>query len=251
MLWTEGHGYGGHRSHSTHFGHKKFYEVKEVLVAESEDGTVLCQGDHRYPFELKIPEGNTPPSFEGDYGKIEHVLQAKMSRSWHTSSKDKKDLKFVSRTFPPMEQSPQSGSVDQAVGTFAEGQVHMTATVNKGVCSPGETLQITAKIANKSSSKMKIKCKIDKNIVYRADDDAKIQEGHVCKTSGETIAPGFEGEVSLQVTVPADAPLSILNCQIINVELYLKVYLDISLDFDPEVVLPLIVAAPDAVVQHG
>lgn len=245
---THGHGHGHTQSYTAH---KRYYKTKEFLVAENKDGTVLSKGDHRYQFKLTIPEGNIPPSFKGYHGKIVHVVQAKMSRSWHTSSKDQKDINFVSRPFFPFDQTPQAGSVDKSVGTFSKGDIHLSATVNKRICSPGDTVHITAKITNKSSKKMKIKFKIDQKIVYRARCHAKIQNENVCKIVGETIDPGFDGDVSCPLTIPGDTKFSIHNCEIINVETYLKVYLDISFAVDPEVALPLIIAARGAIALYG
>ncbi|KAJ0067788.1 hypothetical protein NL108_010459, partial [Boleophthalmus pectinirostris] len=184
--------------------------------------TVLPKGDHHYKFKLKIPEGYIPPSFRGLHGKIVHVLQAKLKRSWHISTSEKKELNFVSRSFLPSDQSPQSGSIDKKVGTFSKGEVHLSATVNKRIVSPGETVHVTAKIRNKSSKKVQIKYSIDKKTVYRAYRNAKIHNEAVCKIAGENIDPDFEGEFSCSITVPADIKFSIQNCDIINMEYYLK-----------------------------
>uniref|UniRef100_A0A8C6WXQ9 Arrestin-like N-terminal domain-containing protein n=1 Tax=Neogobius melanostomus TaxID=47308 RepID=A0A8C6WXQ9_9GOBI len=144
--WTDSQGHGDHQNNETHHAHKRYYKAKELLVAENKDGTVLSSGDHRYQFMLKIPEGNIPPSFKGCSGNIVHVLQAKMSRSWHTSSSDKKELNFVSRTFLPLDQSPQTGSVNKSVGTFSKGGVLLSATVNKRICSPGSIAVILLRL---------------------------------------------------------------------------------------------------------
>ncbi|KAK7933734.1 hypothetical protein WMY93_004630 [Mugilogobius chulae] len=245
--WSEGH--GEHRR--THTKYQRFYKAKEFLIPENKDETVLQSGDHRYQFSLKIPDGNIPASFKGYHGRISHVLHAKLSRSWHMATSEKKDLNFTSRTFLSIDQTPQAGSVDKKVGTFSKGQVHLSATVNKRFYSPGEIVHVSAKIKNKSSKKMRIKFSIDQKSVYRAYHHAKIQNGTVCKIAGETIEPDFEGDVTCPVTIPADIGFSILNCEIITVEFYLKVYLDISFGFDPEVSLPLIIACPGLQGQHG
>uniref|UniRef100_A0AAV2MS90 Arrestin C-terminal-like domain-containing protein n=1 Tax=Knipowitschia caucasica TaxID=637954 RepID=A0AAV2MS90_KNICA len=216
------HGAHQHGAHTHHSRHLRFYKAKEFLVPESKDETVLQQGDHRYQFKLKIPEGNIPPSFQGYHGKIVHVLQAKLKRSWHTSTSDQHLLNFVSRMYLPAVQSHQSGSVDKKVGTFSKGKVHLSATVDKQVYSPGDTVHVTAKIKNQSSKKMRIKYSIYSKTVYRAYHHAKIENGTVCKIAGETIEPDFEGDVSCAIAIPADSKLSIHNCEIITVEFYLK-----------------------------
>lgn len=192
-----------------------------------------------------------PPCFKGSHGKIIHLLEGKMKRSWHMSTKDKKNLKFVSSTMLCIKQCPQTGCVEKSVGLFGEGKVEMTATVDKGICSPGDTLQVTAKITNKSSEKMKVKCKIDKKVLSRATHKAKIDNKSICKVVGEPVPAGFEGDICCSITVPADTELSILNCEILTVEFYIKVYLDLCLDTDPEVVLPLIIVSPEDLLQQG
>lgn len=243
--WSDGTG----EKCRSHHAHKRFYKTKEYLVAEKSDGTALQKGDHCYKFQLQIPNGNIPPSFKGFHGKILHVLQAKLTRSWHPSTKETTELRFGSRSCLPVDQSPQTGSVDKELGTFSKGQLHMTATVNKKVCSPGDTLTVTANIKNKTSKKMKMKFSVDQKTVYRAFVSAKIQHGTVCKVVAEAIAPDFEGSVTSQITIPPDTYLSIHNCEIINVEYYIKAYLDISFSFDPEVKLPLIIV-PSCIAAH-
>ncbi|XP_033828835.1 arrestin domain-containing protein 3-like [Periophthalmus magnuspinnatus] len=246
--WSEGQGEHRH----SHTKHERFYKAKELLIPENADEIVLPKGDHCYQFKLKIPEGNIPPSFKGFHGKIVHVLQAKLKRSSiHPSTSKKKELYFMARSVLPSDQSPQTGSVDKKVGTFSKGQVHLSATVNKRVFAPGENIHVTAKVKNKSSKKMRIKYSIDQKTLYRAYHHAKIYNETVCKIAGENIEPDSEGEFSCSIPVPVDSKLSILNCEIITVEFYMKTYLDISFGIDPEVSLPLIIAAPDPIGQHG
>lgn len=235
--WSEGTG-DKRRSHTAH---RRFFKTKEYLIVENAEGTCLPQGDHRYEFQLQIPNGNMPPSFKGFYGKICYVLEAKMTRSWHSASKAQEGLQFVSRSFLLTDQTPQAGSVNKELGVFSKGQLHMSATVNKKVCSPGDTLTVTAKITNHTSKKMRVKFSVEQKIVYRANASAKIEHRTLCKVVGDPIAPDFEGIVTSPVTIPTDTIYNIHNCEIINVEHYIKTYLDISFAIDPEVVFPLII----------
>uniref|UniRef100_A0A3P9C9B3 Arrestin C-terminal-like domain-containing protein n=1 Tax=Maylandia zebra TaxID=106582 RepID=A0A3P9C9B3_9CICH len=256
-------------------------------------GTSLPQGAHTFKFRLKIPEGNMPSSFQGKHGKIVYVVEAKISRSWHLPSAVQKEIKFVSKAFlnTPQVMCPQSSSVSKDVGVFSKGQVQMSATISRGVCFPGETLSVVAKICNSSSKHTSPKFKLEQNTVYRSKYHTKNSLIILFKEVGETISPNSERTVSCQLKIPDDAISTIHNCEIISVEYYIKVlnnflvtshplrnktaffvnithnnnslqvsqsltvsqvYLDISFAVDPEVVLSLvIVPSRFAAIQPG
>ncbi|KAI3372472.1 hypothetical protein L3Q82_022962, partial [Scortum barcoo] len=238
--WTEGSG----DDSTSYSARRRYLKVKEYLVAENAKGTVLPQGEHRYNFTLKIPQGVMPPSFKGLHGKIIYMLEAKISRSWRWPARVNIELNFVSKPFPPLGQSPQSGSVGKEMGIFSKGEVNMSATVDRKVCSPGDTLFVVAKICNSSSKKMRPKFNIYKKIVYRASGSTTTSSESMCKMVGETITPKSEETVSCQLKIPDDVIPTLYNCDIISVDYYLKVYLDISFAFDPEVVFPLVIIHP-------
>ncbi|XP_035760814.1 arrestin domain-containing protein 3-like [Neolamprologus brichardi] len=208
-----------------------------------EKGTSLPQGAHTFKFRLKIPEGNMPSSFQGKHGKIVYVVEAKISRSWHLPSAVQKEIKFVSKAFlnTPQVMCPQSSSVSKDVGVFSKGQVQMSATISRGICFPGETLAVVAKICNSSSKNIKPKLKLQQKIVYRCDGKTKTCDETLFKEVRDTIRPNSEQTASCQLKIPIDAIATLRNCDIISVEYQLKVYLDISFAFDPEVVFPLVI----------
>uniref|UniRef100_A0A8C6UPF4 Arrestin-like N-terminal domain-containing protein n=1 Tax=Neogobius melanostomus TaxID=47308 RepID=A0A8C6UPF4_9GOBI len=95
--WTDSQGHGDHQNNETHHTLLKYCTL--ILLLHQPTMNL------RYLTYLDILScRNIPPSFKGCSGNIVHVLQAKMSRSWHTSSSDKKELNFVSRTFLPLDQ---------------------------------------------------------------------------------------------------------------------------------------------------
>ncbi|XP_031592073.2 arrestin domain-containing protein 3-like [Oreochromis aureus] len=118
----------------------------------------------------------------------------------------------------------------------------MSATIDRNVCTPGETLSVMAKICNSSSKNMRPKFKLEQNTVYRSKYHTKNSLLILLKEVGGTIRQYSEQTVSCQLKIPDDVIFSIHNCEIISVEYYIKVYLDISFAVDPEVVLPLVIA---------
>uniref|UniRef100_A0A3Q4GEY5 Arrestin C-terminal-like domain-containing protein n=1 Tax=Neolamprologus brichardi TaxID=32507 RepID=A0A3Q4GEY5_NEOBR len=248
-------------------------------------GTSLPQGAHTFKFRLKIPEGNMPSSFQGKHGKIVYVVEAKISRSWHLPSAVQKEIKFVSKAFlnTPQVMHPQSGTVSKNIGGLSQGRVQMSATTDRNVCTPGETISVVAKICNSSSKNTRPKFKLEQKTVFRCNESTKKWVMNLFKEVGETISPNSERTVSCQLKIPDDAISTIHNCEIISVEYYIKVlnnflvtshplrnktalflnmfsqfltvsqvYLDISFAVDPEVVFPLvIVPSRFAAIQPG
>ncbi|XP_059192191.1 arrestin domain-containing protein 3-like isoform X2 [Centropristis striata] len=218
-------------------------------------GTVLPRGIHRFKFRFQMPEWCMPPSFKGKHGKIVYMLEAKISRSWHLSTVVRTEFKFFSKSFlhsALVNSVPQSGSVSKNIGVFSKGEVEMSATVNTKVCSPGDTLSVVAKICNSSSKKMRPKFSLLQRTVYKASGSTKTSDKSLCEMVGETIAQNSEETVSCQVKIPVDDIFTLDNCEIISVDSKLKVYLDISFAFDPEVVFPLIIVPSGfAALQPG
>ncbi|XP_019220801.1 arrestin domain-containing protein 2 [Oreochromis niloticus] len=220
----------------------------------TEPGTVLPKGVHTFRFGLKIPEGSMPSSFKGVYGKIVYIFEAKMSRSWWWPSKVKKKINFISKTLQQFWEvmCPQSGTVSKNIGGLSQGRVQMSATIDRNVCTPGETISVVAKICNSSSKNTRPKFKLEQKTVFRCNESSKKRVMNLFKEVGETISPNSEQTVSCQLKIPDDAISTIHNCEIISVEYYIKVYLDISFAFDPEVVFPLvIVPSRYAAIQPG
>ncbi|GAA6222209.1 arrestin domain-containing protein 3-like [Lates japonicus] len=237
--WTEGTG-DNKRSYSAH---RRYFKLKELLIAENEKGTILPKGTHRFKFRFQIPQGDMPSSFKGLHGKIVYMIEVKMSRSWRLPSIEQNEIKFVSRSIPRLDQmvSTQFGSVNKEMGMFSKGEVQMSATANRKVCSPGDTLSIVANVKNMSSKTMRAKFSLQQKTVYRASGSTNSGDISLCKLLGDTIGPNSEVNVTCQLEIPADVIYSLQNCDIVSVDYYVKVYLDISFSFDPEVVFPLII----------
>uniref|UniRef100_A0A3Q4M3R8 Arrestin C-terminal-like domain-containing protein n=1 Tax=Neolamprologus brichardi TaxID=32507 RepID=A0A3Q4M3R8_NEOBR len=279
--WTEGTGY----FQITHTAKRRYFKVKEYLIAKN--GTVLPKGVHTF---------SMPSSFKGVYGKIVYMFEAKMSRSWWRPSKVKKKINFISKTFQQfwevmvntaLTRHPQSGTVSKNIGGLSQGRVQMSATTDRNVCTPGETISVVAKICNSSSKNTRPKFKLEQKTVFRCNESTKKWVMNLFKEVGETISPNSERTVSCQLKIPDDAISTIHNCEIISVEYYIKVlnnflvtshplrnktaltnnnnslqvsqfltvsqvYLDISFAVDPEVVFPLvIVPSRFAAIQPG
>ncbi|XP_020513392.1 arrestin domain-containing protein 3 [Labrus bergylta] len=229
--WTEGTG----DRRSTKSLTKEYLKVKQSIVEKNSDGTVLPKGDHCHKFSLNIPLGDLPSSFKDLHGKVVYSLIARMSRSWKMPLVEEQELKFLSNSFANIAQCPVTASLEK-------GKVQMSATVDKRICCPGDTLSVVAKVCNSSSKKMKPKFSLIQKIVYRAHVSTEHSYRTHCKVVGETIASNSNETVSCKLTVPVGAVYTMNNCELITNEYYVQVYLDIRFAIDPEVVLPVVVA---------
>uniref|UniRef100_A0A3B3WZR4 Arrestin C-terminal-like domain-containing protein n=1 Tax=Poecilia mexicana TaxID=48701 RepID=A0A3B3WZR4_9TELE len=182
-------------------------------------GSVLPKGTNQFMFRLRIPQEDLPSSFKGIHGSIVYKVEA------------------------------QIRNTQMIYFCFSKGEVQMTASVNRTVCFPGDRLTAFAKISNASYKSMKPKFRLLQRTVYMAQGSKSISDKSLCKIVGDTIKPYTLATVSCTIDVPPDAIYTLNNCDLVSVEYYLKVYLDISFAFDPEVQFPLIVA-PAVALDH-
>ncbi|XP_061584956.1 arrestin domain-containing protein 3-like [Cololabis saira] len=236
----------------TYYAHRRYFKLKQFLLPEDADETALSEGIHVYKFNFKIPTGSIPSSFRGTHGKIVYKLEAKLSRSWRIDSTAEKEIRFVSKSLTNLHSlmTQQIGSTKKEMGLFSKGQVHMDVVTNKKAYAPGETLMIVAKINNSSSSEMIPKFSIIQNIVFRARGDTRHENNVIHKVVDSSVKAYTQKEVKCTMKIPRDQMMTIQNCEILSVEYHLKVYLDISFAFDPEVVFPLVIIPPDLAPGH-
>uniref|UniRef100_A0A3Q2QEU3 Arrestin domain-containing protein 3 n=1 Tax=Fundulus heteroclitus TaxID=8078 RepID=A0A3Q2QEU3_FUNHE len=212
----------------TYHAHRRYFKLKQHLIPEDSEG-------RRSGCSIQ----NMPSSFRGIHGSIVYKLEAKLSRSWRMDSTADKELTFVSKSFSNFNTLLVPDSTEKETGIFSKGQVHIDATVNKTAFTPG-----IAKVNNATSRNMTPKFKLIRTIEFLANGDSKNEEYSVQKVVDKVIKPHTKHEVRCELQVPTDEMPSIENCDIISVFHQLKVYLDISFAFDPEIIFPLVIAHP-------
>lgn len=231
----------------TYSSHRRYFKLKQFLIPEDSQETVVPRGTHVYNFVFNIPQGNMPSSFKGTHGKIVYKLEAKLSRSWKMDRTVEKDIRFVSKSFPnlPALMSRQVGSKKKELGLFSSGYAIMDVIVDKKAYAPGETMVIVAKINNSSSTEMTPKFRLGQDVVYRANGSTKHEGNVIHKLADQLIPSRTQKDIRCTVKIPGDLMPSIQNCESISVEYHLKVYLDISFAFDPEIIFPLVIIPKD------
>ncbi|XP_053181536.1 arrestin domain-containing protein 3-like [Scomber japonicus] len=243
VRWTRKH---GDRTH-TYSANRRYFKLKQIIIPESSNETVIPKGNHVYNFRFHIPSVSMPSSFKGRHGKIIYSLEAKMSRSWKMNRSVEKEINFVSKSIPNLQylMSHQAGSTQKEMGLFSTGQVQMDVIVDRRAYAPGEPVTIVAKVKNSSSRDMIPKFSIIQDVVYRANSSNRRDDFVVQKFVGVGIKPHTQQEVKCVLRIPGDQMQTIQNCEIISVEYHLKASLDISFAFDPEIRFPLVIIPPD------
>ncbi|KAG7243939.1 hypothetical protein INR49_006097 [Caranx melampygus] len=217
-------------------------ETKIKCLIVKLKATVFPPGVHYLKFRMKFPDYGMPSSFKGVNGNIVYSLEAKMSRSWRFPSSDQKVLCFASKSLTQQQEAmyPQTNTVNKEMGLFSKGQVRLSASVNRRVYSPGDTVSVFAVIHNSSSKSVKPKFSLHQKTVYRANASSTSTDKSLCKCVGNPTTKPDE-TVTSQLKIPDDIFYSIENCDILTNTYYLKVYLDISFATDPEVLFPLVI----------
>ncbi|XP_078106618.1 arrestin domain-containing protein 3-like [Sander vitreus] len=236
----------GDRNH-TYSAHKRYFKLKQFLIPENSNETLVPQGTHVYKFSFTIPPGSSPSSFKGSHGKIVYKLEAKLSRSWKLNRTVETDIHFVSKAFPNLHSlmSRQVGSTKKDVGLFSKGHAHMDVIVDRTAYAQGDTMVIVAKINNSSSSEMIPKFSLIKDVVYHANGHTSHESSVIHKAVDNCIKSRTQRDVRCAIKIPRDQMPTVQNCDIISVEYHLKVYLDISFAFDPEVIFPVVIIPQD------
>uniref|UniRef100_A0A3P9M0N3 Arrestin domain-containing protein 3 n=1 Tax=Oryzias latipes TaxID=8090 RepID=A0A3P9M0N3_ORYLA len=222
--------------------HTRYFKLKQCLIPEDSDETVLPQGIHVYKFRFQIPPGCMPSSFKGSHGKIVYKIEAKLCRSWRMNTTAEKELLFISKSLPALDSpmTPQRGSTRKEMGLFSKGLVELEAVLNKKAFCAG------CEINNSSSKKVKPKLSLSKKITYYARGNTKSSTEEISKMVFDPVEQNNKEERKCVMEIPAGQIPSIQSCDIIKLEYTLKAYLDISFSFDPEVIFPITILHPDS-----
>ncbi|KAM6965424.1 arrestin domain-containing protein 3-like [Aplochiton taeniatus] len=212
----------------------------------AEDCNVVVPGIHTYPFTFQIPQQDTPSSFNGAYGKIIYMLEARLSRSMRIDSKAKSEFNFVSKgnlnagPMVPELMIPQHGTKDKKM-RFSSGTVAMDVNIDKLGYHQGEGIKVVASIQNKSSREIKPKYCLYRKHSFFARGKRRVHTKDILKEVGDPIPPSASQTVTRVINIPPTFETSILDCDILKSEYRLRVYLDVRYAKDPEIKFPVVV----------
>ncbi|KAM9393104.1 arrestin domain-containing protein 1a [Pholidichthys leucotaenia] len=196
-------------------------------VAVSDKGT-LKQGEHTFPFKFLIP-ATAPTSFEGNYGRIVFRVRAfidtpKFSKDYNTE-KPFYLLRLLNLNEIPEIWGPSLSEVTQQFSYMLvkTGTVVIKAQTDMKGYTPGQIIQVTASIHNQS---LKSTGNMFASLIQRVTYETKKPTHDVkaiAEVEGGAVKKGKEVEWKEQIIVPALPQSSLVGCELIKIEYYIKV----------------------------
>ncbi|XP_070689871.1 arrestin domain-containing protein 3-like [Pempheris klunzingeri] len=252
--WSKGGGGGGggrRRRRRKHFSAElDFFNFKNVILQENRitgAAVRLSPGTHVYPFTCQLPQGDFPSTFRGVYGHITYTLTVGMDRPWHLTKDFVTELNFVNHidTSQPEMRAPMSGSNYMTLCCLwcNSGPITMTTSIEKKAFVPGETVKVTCKFSNASSSTATPKVKLQQKQAYYT-----LNKVHKCIVSkslvsltGQPISGNTSGvSREIELVIPPSVSCTISNCSILDIDYLLEVSLSVTASPDLTVLFPII-----------
>ncbi|KAJ8414927.1 hypothetical protein AAFF_G00024500 [Aldrovandia affinis] len=212
--------------------------------------TVLPKGMHVYPFRIQLPYGDFPSSFQGVSGRVSYSLTVQIHRPWHLAKEFRTELNFVSHidANQPQLRAPMTASNNKELCCLCctSGPISMSVRLERRGYVPGEMIQIIAEFENSTSRTLIPKATLIQISTFYtiSRSTRKTVPKEITKIHGRPLMPYSSevwGEEMLQI--PDDTPLSVSNCQILEVEYSLLVSLSIPSGFNLKVMFPLVLCS--------
>ncbi|XP_029915229.1 arrestin domain-containing protein 1a [Myripristis murdjan] len=207
-------------------------------VSMADKGT-LKQGDHSFPFKFLIP-ASAPTSFEGNYGRIIYRVRAfvdtpRFSKDYKTE-KPFYLLSLLNLNEVPDILEPSSSAVTRQFTYLLvkTGTVVLRAQSDMKGYTPGQIIQLTANIHNQSGkSTGTVVASLMQRVTYETKKPTH-DVRTIAEVEGAGVKAGKEAEWKEKIIVPPLPQSSLIGCDLIKIEYYIKVSLK-----SPEVMLTL------------
>ncbi|KAJ8285482.1 hypothetical protein GJAV_G00027300 [Gymnothorax javanicus] len=199
---------------------------------------------------MQLPQGNFPSSFEGAHGRVAYSLVVQIHRPWHLAKEFRSELNFVCHIDAnhPQLLAPLSASNSKELCCLccASGPISMTVRLERKGYVPGEMIQIIADFDNATSRTLVPKAALVQTQTFYtlSRSSHRIVPKELVKVEGRCVNPhstGVWGQQMLQI--PANVPLTISNCQILELQYSLLVSLSIPNATNLSVVFPLVICS--------
>ncbi|XP_027889210.1 arrestin domain-containing protein 3-like [Xiphophorus couchianus] len=228
----------------------EFFTYKSAIIQTNTavNGTTkLAAGTHVYPFSCQLPEGNFPSSFRGIHGRISYSLTVSIDRPWHLSKDFRTELNFVSYIDPhqPELWAPLSGSNFKTLCCLwcTSGPITMTVSLERKAFKPGETVKVMCSFSNASSRTVTPNVKLEQKQIYYTHyrtNWTKVVKTLARFTGNPISAHTSDVQTEILLPIPLNAPQTISNCMILEVEYIIEVSLCLWGSPDLIVVFPIV-----------
>ncbi|KAI4876553.1 hypothetical protein NFI96_016591 [Prochilodus magdalenae] len=196
---------------------------------------VVGPGKYVFPFSLRIPHGDIPPSFKAFHGSVKYALEARLDRSWKTKRTAYREINFVPRidvddhlmvctqvkTY--VFYRPQSAATDKKMRLFTSGSASFEATIDKMGYMQGEVIRVSTYVDNSSSRDLKLKCSLEQKQAFYAQGRSKNSSYNIFKVVEDPIPSGSSQTVNTDLRIPSNLQVTIRSSSIIKLEYILKV----------------------------
>lgn len=238
------------RSRSQEVEYLKYEEelrLEEELSTDS-DGCFLLPANKTFSFQFGFelpPPGRLVSSYKGKFGSVRYYVRAELQRPSQQALQCEKEFEVEE----PLDVNqadllaPAAASKQKKVTCMfiPDGQVSITAQIDrKGFCE-GEDISINAKFENTCSRIVVPKAAIIAKHSYMVDGNTKVQRQKLSAVRGNHIISGmcdmWQGKT---IRVPKLKP-TLLGCDIIRVDYALMIYLHIPGSEKLVLELPLVI----------
>lgn len=241
--------------HSRCSEERKYLSLSKTLVgATGIQDFILDSGTHVIPFVLQLPQSPLVSSFSGKHGRVYYVMQAVLKRPLNENQHVCRELCIINHidVNMPILLSPVSQTSKKMIGCwiFASGPISLTVNIDRQGYRNGESIPIDALIENRSSRLVLPKAVLYQKQTYMANGKTKITKQVVSSARGNVVASDFSSRWNGNtLKIPPVSP-SILNSDILRVEYFLSVIVEIPGAKNLEVQLPVVICT-NALGNHS
>uniref|UniRef100_A0A3B5JZ55 Arrestin domain-containing protein 3-like n=2 Tax=Takifugu rubripes TaxID=31033 RepID=A0A3B5JZ55_TAKRU len=219
---------------------EKYYNIKHYILQESREDVpvVIGKGRHVFPFSFKFPDRTISTSFKFEHGRALHELRVQLKQPKTRSRWITTVINFVSKPNVNIPRLMEPQDVSQVkTFRFGSGSVRMNVYLEHKAYKQGEALRVTLRVNNLSSRILRPRFVLcSKLVVY-----AQINEPHKILTERSSVVKPYRMETVTKVfSIPDNLTPSNLNCSLVKLEYWMKVYLDTPFAKSPTVKLPIV-----------
>ncbi|CAL8235377.1 unnamed protein product [Arctogadus glacialis] len=230
----------------------EYLKYEQVVLLDDQpidaDGSVILRPGNKYEyrFGFELPqEGQLVSSYKGKFGCVQYYVKASMERTGLPVLECKKTFEVEEPldVCTPDLLSPTGGTKEKKVTCLfiPDGQVSLTAKIDRRGFCEGEDICINAKFENTCSRIVVPKAAIYAKHIYQADGRTKVFLKKLSSVRGNHVISGMcDAWQGKSIRVPKLKP-SILGCDIIRVEYALMISVHIPGSEKLILELPLVI----------